>query len=339
MGKHYSVGLIMPIMTSYTPRELFEASLESITETAASSFNQFKLVIVHSVWSSTDPGYEPGYNVKELAESISDFVGIDYIECEAKGAAYARNLGLQRCDTELVGFIDADDLMIPGGVDRLIYDAHSLHCDPRHALMIGGGETNSDAPDWVKGYLDSTRGMAIDTSSAIIKGSDVMRPGLKSFLQRYIIGADLLNEHRDLLFDSSLVYGEDLDWAIKAGAAAALSMAPVIVSEAMMFKYIMGHDTSVMACKPKWFPLVQLGTVETIKAGSFMQRVRDNNAVVYDYDYVLGRLSEMVVNTAEADSTFEVDECGYSFNIMNLMCEHYKRIVETERKKFTRAQL
>ena len=88
---------------------------ETLNSVLAQTFTDFELVIVND--GSTDNGFE-------IVSKFSD-ERIKLFQQENKGAASARNLGIEKASGELIAFLDADDYWYPNHLEEL----HQLYID------------------------------------------------------------------------------------------------------------------------------------------------------------------------------------------------------------------
>lgn len=88
---------------------------ETLNSVLVQTFTDFEVVIVND--GSTDNGFE-------IASQFSD-ERIKLFQQENKGAASARNLGIEKASGELIAFLDADDYWYPNHLEEL----HQLYID------------------------------------------------------------------------------------------------------------------------------------------------------------------------------------------------------------------
>ena len=88
---------------------------ETLNSVLAQTFTDFEVIIVND--GSTDNGFE-------IVSQFSDN-RIQLFQQENKGAAAARNLGIEKATGELIAFLDADDYWYPNHLEEL----HKLYID------------------------------------------------------------------------------------------------------------------------------------------------------------------------------------------------------------------
>ena len=125
----------------------------------------------------------------------SGIQGLKVIQQDQAGPAAARNTALRNLDCEWVGFIDADDL----------WSQNKLAC------QLSLARANPDTDIW----LGATEGVALED----LKHFDSVIPAEFSSRPFFQLGAALIRKElfdRIGLFDTSLQFGEDVDWGIRA---------------------------------------------------------------------------------------------------------------------------
>lgn len=141
------------------------------------------------------------------AEIARSFPGVEVL-CQANaGPAAARNAGVARTTGELLGFLDADDLMTP---QRLEAQAAHLRDRPGTDIVFGAQEVRVEAGAELPFWADESA-----VPARQIGPEDVPRVYHMSMLVRRGIWA------RVGPFDESLAMAEDLDWTLRASEAGA----------------------------------------------------------------------------------------------------------------------
>lgn len=126
---------------------------------------------------------------------LKQFEGkITCINQENSGPSKARNAGVEAAKGEYIGFIDADDIWVPGNLD-----VHLKQFDNFNTLDISVGLTSKiefESPEEIK--LKSARQKA---ALHLVLGASLMK---KSVFDQ--VG----------LFDEELILGQDTDWFLRA---------------------------------------------------------------------------------------------------------------------------
>ena len=98
------VSIVIPL---YNKGFIIHKTIKSVLE---QTFTDFEIVIVND--GSTDSSFE-------IVSQISD-ERILLIQQENKGAAAARNLGIEKATSNLIAFLDADDFWYPNHLEELV---------------------------------------------------------------------------------------------------------------------------------------------------------------------------------------------------------------------------
>lgn len=98
-----TISIVIPL---YNKGFIISETLDSVL---AQTFTDFEIIIVND--GSTDNGYE-------IVSQFSD-KRIKLFQQQNKGAAAARNLGIEKATGELIAFLDADDYWYPNHLDEL----------------------------------------------------------------------------------------------------------------------------------------------------------------------------------------------------------------------------
>mgnify|MGYP000941292499 CR=1 FL=1 len=104
-----TISIVIPL---YNKGFIISETLDSVL---AQTFTDFEIIIVNA--GSTDNGFE-------IVSQFSD-KRIKLFQQENKGAAAARNLGIEKATGELIAFLDADDYWYPNHLEELF----KLYCD------------------------------------------------------------------------------------------------------------------------------------------------------------------------------------------------------------------
>lgn len=178
------VSVIIPL---YNKEKYIKSVIESIL---IQSFQDFEVIIVDD--GSTD-------NSISIVESIND----DRIRLVKKcngGVSAARNFGLQFVSTELVFYLDADDILMPNTLETL-YELYLRHpqCDIFTCNFIQSYPRIKEKP-YCKG---KTEYVISDNFRDFYKQKFYLRTGI------FLVKKEILE--RSLGFDEKLCKGEDLE--------------------------------------------------------------------------------------------------------------------------------
>ena len=137
----------------------------------------------------------------------------------AWGAARARNAGLERVETELVAFVDSDDLLCPGALAAL---GAALDADPEAPFAYGSGLAAAEtAAGWLpEGVIAPLR-------------SELRDPAASLYVRNYVPSSGALVRVRRVRelggFDGALTYSEDHDLWLRLAALGAPVHVPEVV--------------------------------------------------------------------------------------------------------------
>ncbi len=167
------ISVVIPL---YNKGFIISATLQSVL---AQTFTDFEIVIIND--GSTDNG----------VEIISKFQNsrIKLIQQENKGAATARNLGIEKAKGELIAFLDADDYWFPNHLEEIVrlyndYPNCGIYCS-RYTMKISknkiqnidyGSHLNSDYRGIVKDIFSSSMYYRVALTSALAIPKKIFSP-------------------------------------------------------------------------------------------------------------------------------------------------------------------
>ena len=99
-----TISIVIPL---YNKGFIISETLDSVL---AQTFTDFEIIIVND--GSTDNGFE-------IVSQFSD-KRIKLFQQQNKGAAAARNLGIEKATGELIAFLDADDYWYPNHLEVVL---------------------------------------------------------------------------------------------------------------------------------------------------------------------------------------------------------------------------
>lgn len=119
------VSIIIP---AYNSEAFLRECLESVTSCVGGSETECEIIVVND--GSTD----------STALIAAEFSGINLISRANGGLSAARNTGIDAARGEWLMFVDSDDCLMPGAVDRMLGLAESTHCRIAAGACIKGTE-------------------------------------------------------------------------------------------------------------------------------------------------------------------------------------------------------
>ena len=162
---------------------------------------------------------DPRFTVYTLEENI--------------GYIRARNLGIEVCDGDYIGFCDSDDYLEPGGYDRAVEKIKETDCD----FYIGSyrtvrGEARTDyAQPYAIGLYEGPR--IAEVILPQLFGSVRGKPSLMAFEWKHIFRRELLLE-RQLRFLTDIKPYEDQIFNLDAARAAER----IYVDDVILYNYV-----------------------------------------------------------------------------------------------------
>ncbi len=119
---------------------------------------------------------------------------VRYLAQEHSGIASARNAGVAAAGGDLIAFLDADDVWLPGSLERRV---RHLRARPDVDFVLGGMEVflepGTAAPAWMPAWLAGTQHGQLQTFVGRREAFETVGP-----------------------FDSAYAVGEDTDWLARA---------------------------------------------------------------------------------------------------------------------------
>lgn len=191
-----------PLVSIIMPAYNAEASLgNALNSVLAQDYSALEIIVV-------DDGSSDG--TQQLCESYGD--RIRYIRQENAGASVARNRGIDEARGELIGFLDSDDLYLPGKIRKLVelwnaYPDVGAYTAAFREQMPTGLFTNPK-PGTV--FPDGSKAGVIDYFQCEYRGCWVVHTNT------ILVKRDVLHDVGG--FDPALRFGEDVDlWSRIAG--------------------------------------------------------------------------------------------------------------------------
>lgn len=123
-AEHTAMELISVVIPAYNTGHLVSEAISSVLN---QSHRRVEVIVVDD--GSTD-------NTQRVVSDLADKdPRVNYIYQENKGLGGARNTGIYRARGEYLAFLDADDLFLPGKLQK---QAEALDADPELGLVAGG---------------------------------------------------------------------------------------------------------------------------------------------------------------------------------------------------------
>lgn len=132
MKKQAEIWLVIPV---YNAGRYLAECLESVR---SQSFTDFRVVVVDD--GSTDGSRE---TADRFAAADSRFT---VVSTPNKGVSAARNLGIDMAEGRYIGFVDADDCLLPGALETL----HSCAVERGAQVVVGAMVRGERLPNGVK---------------------------------------------------------------------------------------------------------------------------------------------------------------------------------------------
>lgn len=167
------VSVLIPV---YNCSRYIGAAIESVL---AQTFRDFEIVVI-------DDGSED-----ETASIVKRYEGVRYIYQEHAGVSAARNRALKEAGGELVDFLDADDLMLPGKLEK---QTAYLDANPDCEIVFCQ----------YRNFLDMDEAEITPRHRQVMKSHEAHR------LAGSLIRASLFGQWGN--FNVRMNYGEDTEW-------------------------------------------------------------------------------------------------------------------------------
>lgn len=169
------VSVIIPV---YNAKKYLDACLKSVLE---QGFEGLEVILVND--KSTD-GSE-----KKCLKYGKKFDNVRVLQGEGRGAAAARNLGLKQAKGKYIWFIDADDEVVNGSIEKLFKTAEKEKAD---IVVMGAKQV------WQNGKL------------RVMKAVDVRQKDWQKAFIRYGFGPWQMVMRREFLLKNELFFPEGI---------------------------------------------------------------------------------------------------------------------------------
>ena len=289
------VSVIVPV---YNSEEYIGATLDSIIN---QDFRNFELIVIDD--GSTDRSLEV------INQKLSDTtLSYNVIHQENSGVSAARNRGIDAANGEYLVFIDADD-----------------YVSENHLSELYNGRTDFSMIQFIKKEGDKVSAPH-HFSAESMSCDDFIRKELNMEMPfnfwQLMYRASLINGN-SIRFNPDLVYGEDIDFALRA----LLFGSEVAISNEATYFYIQHSESAINTSKFRRFEVIEI--FENI-AEFYRSQGRDDLADLivtsripkaifgnmnyffyndYDFDEVIGKMKELDLMTKlskyEGDGKFK----------------------------------
>lgn len=187
------LSIIIPI---FNKGKYIESCLKSIFE---QSFQDFEVVIIND--GSTD---DSDYIIRKMLKVEPR---LKYYTFSNSGVSIARNRGIQRALGDFLMFIDADDWIESGYLERIMCKTQQYEAD----VYIWGitKETNEHLETVLPNLLGFVKSETF--WNALVQGQYLYRAGLYGYVANKLIRRKLVEEHQ-LAFNQKLKKLEDFDF-------------------------------------------------------------------------------------------------------------------------------
>ena len=102
-----------------------------------------------------------------VSEYAKEHSNVHLIQKENGGVSSARNVGIEAANGKYIMFVDADDYLVPGGIERIIKLAEAKKAD---VVKFSFRKVKNDTPQDVESVLDIS--ISIE---ALVNGYDVFK--------------------------------------------------------------------------------------------------------------------------------------------------------------------
>jgi glycosyltransferase involved in cell wall biosynthesis len=292
---NFKVTVIVPV---YNAEEYIATTLDSIIN---QDFNAFELIVIDD--GSTDNSLEI-INDK-LSKSTVDY---KVIHQENSGVSSARNRGIDEASGEYLVFIDADD-----------------YVTGNHLSELYNGETDFSLIQFIKRNGDKMSSPH-HFQAELMSCDDFIKKELNMEMPfnfwQLMYKASLINDN-GIRFNPDLIYGEDIDFALRALLYGDL----VAISNEATYYYIQHSESAINTSEFRRFEVISI--FENL-AEFYKSQGRDDlaNLIItsripkaifgnmnyffyndYDFDEVIGKMKELDLLTKlskyEGDSKFK----------------------------------
>ncbi len=187
------ISIIVPV---HNASETLHTCVQSIL---SQNYESFECILVEN--GSTD------YSADLCREYSKRYPCVKFVVSADKGVSNARNLGLSMATGQIIGFVDADDVMEPNALQCVVTEFEK---NPQVVAVIGAFFVGRKLEEKVQKAYRGLKAKSISPSAAIALtvGHDAV---MGSVWNKYY-KAEVL---RNIMFDSQLSYCEDMHYNVK----------------------------------------------------------------------------------------------------------------------------
>jgi teichuronic acid biosynthesis glycosyltransferase TuaG len=180
-------GLVSVVIPFYKGRKWLEEAVESV---CSQSYSPIEVIVVNDGSPEDISSFLEQYKLK-----------IKYIYQNNKGAASARNLGIEQCRGEFVAFLDSDDIWMPKKIEKQIalMKKHNAHWSHTSYTKFGNNQEEKivDVSEYTGNIFPSCIiSNPIATPSVIIKNSVFINNPEIRFAETIKYGEDTILWHQ-----------------------------------------------------------------------------------------------------------------------------------------------
>lgn len=229
---------------------------------------------------------DPRFTVYTLEENI--------------GYIRARNLGIEVCDGDYIGFCDSDDYLEPGGYDRAVEKIRETDCDFYAAAYntVGTG-TRLDLLPFTPGLYENEAVKEVLLPQAF--GHLDGRPMLQGFMWKHILRRSIVLDGNIRFYEPLKPYEDQL-----FNIDALKRSRRVYIDDSVIYNYIVNEQsitaklTANFDPEPEWQRIRNLYEQKRERCGSELQNTAlCNQALWYTYAMALNMVKSHRVSTAE----------------------------------------
>ena len=188
--KKNKLNIVIPV---YNTEKYVEETILSVLN---QSFSNFELVIIND--GSTDS------SLKVLKKIQATDKRIEVINQENRGLSAVRNRGMDLSNSEYIYFLDSDDVLVDGSLEKVMNLAESTNCDMVHFSSYSiDAEGNRISKHKIKQYRQLTP----------LQGEKLLyelhsSKNYHTNVQKYIVRKQFLRDH-NLRFDDGYIHEDE----------------------------------------------------------------------------------------------------------------------------------
>lgn len=173
------ISVIIPF---YSNREWLEEAIDSVEK---QTYTNFEIILINDGSSE---------NIDDLFNAHNKII---YIEQENKGAAVARNVGIERATGDYVAFLDADDLWEPRKLENQLKKMIETQANWSHTDYVRFSEKNDTIDKMNLAYFNG------NIYPRCLASNPIATPCV-------MIKRSILRDNKEYRFKEKMKFGEDL---------------------------------------------------------------------------------------------------------------------------------